>query len=74
MKDPENLICFLNALGKRIKEHKTDIATEYLSILIKSFEIRKEIAPGIINIAIPNIIPLDSIDATIARDSTAKKI
>ena len=26
MKDQDNLICFLNALGKRIKENKTDIA------------------------------------------------
>ena len=34
MKDQDNLICFLNALGKRIKEHKTDIAKNMSDVLL----------------------------------------
>ena len=38
MKDQENLICFLNALGKRIKEHKTDIAKNMSDVLLRSIK------------------------------------
>ena len=33
MKDQDNIICFLNALGERIKEHQSDIACEIYHLL-----------------------------------------
>ena len=45
MKDPENLICFLNALGKRIKEHETDIAKNMSDVLLGPLKIQKDKPP-----------------------------
>jgi dimethylpropiothetin dethiomethylase len=45
MKDPENLICFLNALGKRIKENKTDIANNMSDVLLGPLKIQKDKPP-----------------------------
>ena len=45
MKDQDNLICFLNALGKRIKEHKTDIAKNMSDVLLGPLKKQKDKPP-----------------------------
>ena len=54
-------------------DDKIEIITELINICIKFLDIKNEIDPGIISIAIPNIIPLDFIEATIASDKIARK-